>query len=206
MTITTELSNQLLDHVYRGQQYDVPANLYLALLDVDGTELVGGGYLRLDVRHQFNQASNGSLQNSSTVSWPDPAEESWAEAHSIAFYDAATDGQLLQTSLLANPITVHQGSRLRFLPGRLSVTFGKIPDGYWQDGSYIIVTGVWINGQRVSLNFEDGLYYVQNENVFSTKYTHATVDDSYPGIGQLAALSNSNMPTFDPYLIGDLET
>jgi hypothetical protein len=233
MTITTELSNQLLDHVYRGQQYDVPADLYLALLDADGTELVGGGYQRLNVRQSFGLASNGSIQNTSTVSWPEPAEENWVEIRSVAFYSAASGGQLLQTSLLAAPITVQQGSRLRFLPGRLSVTFGRIPDGYWQDGSYINVpdgywvdgaienvpdgywdggslqagepTGVWINGQRTSLSFEDGLYYVRNENAFSTKYAHATIDDSYPGIGQLVALSNGNTPTFDPYQVGDLE-
>jgi hypothetical protein len=129
MTITKQLANNLLGHIYLGQEYINPINVYLGLLDESISEIQGGGYHRLNVNQSFSSPIDGSIQNTIPIVWPNNAEGDWETAHYVAFYDAITDGNKLQIARLAQPIDVKQGQRLRFLPNSLFVTFGDIIDG-----------------------------------------------------------------------------
>lgn len=106
--ISDYLSNQLLDHCFRNQNYTAP-DTYVALctgdvLDTDTgssiSEPSGGAYDRVQVNvnggssPDWNIASNGSLDNSDTISFTQ-ATATWGTITALAIVDAASAGNLL---------------------------------------------------------------------------------------------------------------
>jgi hypothetical protein len=136
MTTTPALTNALVSHVYRGLTYP-PPTLYLGLLNASGVELSGSGYARAPVGSAFPAPTNGASTNNASITFPSPSTAEWAPALFVAFYDAPTGGNLLQTASLSAPLIVQNARVLRFPPNKLTVAFGEIPDGTWEDGNLV---------------------------------------------------------------------
>ena len=136
MTITDTLSNALTSHVYRNTPYTSPT-LYVGLLNASGVELSGSGYARAPVGSAFPAPTNGVTINDATITFPNTATAAWAPALFLAFYDASTGGNLLQTTPFVAPVVVQNGKRLRFPAGQITVAFGTVPDGRWASGNIV---------------------------------------------------------------------
>jgi hypothetical protein len=133
VTITNFLANALTSHVYRNQTY-ATTQVYVGLLDASGLELSGNGYARAAVGSAFPAPTNGISTNTSPIEFPNTATASWVPARFLAFYDASTGGNLLQTVRFSSDVSLLSGKRLRFPAGQITVAFGSVPDGYWEGG------------------------------------------------------------------------
>jgi hypothetical protein len=94
----------------------------LGLLDVNGTELTGGGYVRTNVtfaQGNFVQASPKTIQNAIVIVYG-AATAAWTAAYNLGIYDHAT-GKLLQASPLNTPVNVNSGDTLQFASNNLTL-------------------------------------------------------------------------------------
>lgn len=91
------------------------ATWLLGLLDQNGNELTGAGYGRAQVGFALgNWAKTGLMlvQNMVAILWPQ-ASGAWQTASQLAIYDGI-EGELLQRSLLQNPVTAGAGDVVQF--------------------------------------------------------------------------------------------
>src|SRR5690625_967523 len=89
--ITTQLSNDILNHVFRGETYTRPENIYLALFTSSG-EVDADEYSRMVIT--FSSASNGRIESDKEVRFP-VAVTDWGTITQLVLYDSETGGTKL---------------------------------------------------------------------------------------------------------------
>ena len=127
--ISEYLSDNILDHVLRDEEYTPPTDLYLALYDGDplgegeneGTEVDSDttNYAREIIT--FSPATNKEVQNGADVDFPEATGENWGDITHIAVFDSATGGEILFAGALDNPRTVYEGDVLRFQADEIQI-------------------------------------------------------------------------------------
>jgi hypothetical protein len=122
------LENKILDHTLRGSTgaYTAPATIYVGLFTASptdansGTEVSGGSYAR-QVMAFATAASNGSISNSATVTFP-TATANWGTITHIGLYDALTSGNLLYWGAVVQSKVVANGDTFSISTGNFTVT------------------------------------------------------------------------------------
>lgn len=125
---TDFLSNKLIDFIWRGQTYNYPATMYLALYvalpsnNTRGTEVSGGGYSRVPVNSSaWSAPSEGTIQNNVNLSFPTPTAN-WGNVVGCGLLDSQSNGNLLWWAPVASPKTiVNGGASPRFDAGALKL-------------------------------------------------------------------------------------
>lgn len=133
------LENALVDHIFRGQSFAAPANLYVALLTASptdaggGTECTGGSYARVTVACSLanwsgtqgagttvaSSGTGGTISNNIAITFPTPTA-AWGTVVAVGIYDAASAGNLLAWGAVSPSKTVNNGdSPPQFAPGDL---------------------------------------------------------------------------------------
>ena len=122
------LENKLIDALFRGQAYTMPATTYIGLLTAapsdagGGTEVSGGSYARVAVTGSLanwagtqaaasttaSTGTGGTTSNNAAITFPSPTAN-WGVATHIGIYDAASAGNLLFWSALTINKTVNNG-------------------------------------------------------------------------------------------------
>jgi len=135
------LENKVIDHIFRGIAFTMPASLYVALYSAapsdagGGTELAGGGYARAQLdpsasnwRNTQNSGTGasagtgGQTANAAAITFPAPTG-AWGVATHFAIFDALTGGNPLYTAALGAPKTINAGDPAPTFPiGTLVVT------------------------------------------------------------------------------------
>lgn len=144
MAMSNYLKNKLTDQVWRGQAYSFPSIFHFALMTSapngagGGTEVSAASYERVAVACSMTNfagtqgagttvastGTNGTTSNNALLEFPDP-DEAWGVVTHMAIYDAATSGNLLFYSPLANPKTINAGDDApAFAPGEFLSTIG----------------------------------------------------------------------------------
>lgn len=125
-SLSTDLNNKLLDHVFKTASFTVPANIYIALYSVaptaagGGTELTGNGYARVQA-NVWDAAASGATENSATATFP-TATGDWLEAVAFGIFDAVTGGNFLAWGDLTTPKTVLNGDTAQFAAGNIDIS------------------------------------------------------------------------------------
>ena len=135
------LENKLIDFIFRGQNYVLPANLYIALYstpirdDVDAEELSGEGYGRVVVPRtlfawagtqgqnsiELSSGESGLTSNNVPIQFP-VAKGEWGTALWWGILDAQTGGNMLYYGELLFPRTVYPGDMpITFQPGDMAI-------------------------------------------------------------------------------------
>lgn len=118
---TTFLSNEMLDHVFLGNAYTAPADVYVALAASGPTELTGNGYARQTITFG-TPAASGAIANTATITFTASGGD-WSEATHFAIFDALTTGnQLTEWVTLTTARTITDGNSGEFAVGDLDVT------------------------------------------------------------------------------------
>jgi|TARA_R110000744_G_scaffold251037_1_gene367051 hypothetical protein len=124
MSFTNFLETEILDHVFGGNAYTAPSNLYLGLYTATpsdtggGTELSGSGYARLAMAMSVsgNLATNSAAEEFAT------ATGSWGTVTHVGVFDAATSGNLMAYGTLSASKAVATGDVFRIPAGDLDIT------------------------------------------------------------------------------------
>ena len=124
MSFTNFLETEILDHVFGGNAYTAPSNLYLGLYTATpsdtggGTELSGSGYARLAMAMSVsgNLATNSAAEEFAT------ATGSWGTVTHVGVFDAATSGNLMAYGTLSASKAVATGEVFRIPAGDLDIT------------------------------------------------------------------------------------
>jgi hypothetical protein len=137
--LTNYQENKLVDHLFRGQTYAAPSNLYVALYTESptdaggGTECTGGDYARVTVACSLanwsgtqgagttaaSSGTGGTISNNIAVTFPTPSA-SWGTVVAVGLLDASTSGNLLYWGAVSPSKTVSNGdSPPQFAPGDL---------------------------------------------------------------------------------------
>lgn len=126
---TNFLETALLNHVLRNVAYTSPTTVYLGLFLTDpgdpgtGTEVTGGGYVRLAATFAApSQVSGAARSATATVlEWP-TATSDWGTVVAAAVMDAPTGGNMLAPATLVTARTILAQDILRIPAGDLFVT------------------------------------------------------------------------------------
>jgi hypothetical protein len=124
MSFTNFLETEILDHVFGGNAYTAPSNVYLGLYTATpsdtggGTELSGSGYARLAMAMSVsgNLATNSAAEEFAT------ATGSWGTVTHVGVFDAATSGNLMAYGTLSASKAVATGDVFRIPAGDLDIT------------------------------------------------------------------------------------
>ena len=124
MSFTNFLETEILDHVFGGNAYTAPSNLYLGLYTATpsdtggGTELSGSGYARLAMAMSVsgNLATNSAAEEFAT------ATGSWGTVTHVGVFDAATSGNLMAYGTLSASKAVATGDVFSIPAGDLDIT------------------------------------------------------------------------------------
>lgn len=141
--MTDYLENKLIDAMFRGQSFTMPATIYVGLHTSAcsdssvGTEVTGGSYARVAVTSSLanwagtqsagsttaSSGTGGQTSNNAAITFPAPTAN-WGTVVSFGLYDASTSGNMLICQTLTTPKTVNSGdSSPSFSAGALTVTF-----------------------------------------------------------------------------------
>lgn len=108
------LANKLIDLVWRGEDYEMPASMYAALLLSAPTNAGGGievsavSYARAEIQGHEWALSDGELSNGVDIQFPSPTAD-WGTVTHHAFWDAPTLGNMLFWAPLDTPRSVVAG-------------------------------------------------------------------------------------------------
>jgi len=136
------LENKLVDHIFRGQTFALPATIYVGLFLSDpgeGTpsgEITGNGYARAQLSPTLanwagtqgagttaaSSGTGGATSNNSVITFPTPSA-TWGSVAYFAIFDAASGGNMLIKGPLTGNKTVNQGDTVTFPAGQLQITF-----------------------------------------------------------------------------------
>lgn len=124
MSFTNFLETEILDHVFAGNAYTAPSNVYLGLYTATpsdtggGTELSGSGYTRqaMAMSVSGNTATNSAAEEFAT------ATGSWGTVSHVGVFDAATSGNLLAFGALSASKAIASGDVFRIPAGDLDIT------------------------------------------------------------------------------------
>jgi hypothetical protein len=122
------LENKILDHTLRGASgaYTAPTTVYVGLFTssptdaASGAEVSGGSYVRQAITFG-TAASNGSISNTATVTFP-TATGNWGTISHIGIYDALTSGNLLYWGAVTQSKIITSGDTFSITTGNLTIT------------------------------------------------------------------------------------
>lgn len=121
MPFSPDLRNKLMQAVFHQGTYSGPPKFWVALFNGDptntGTEISGGGYVRLEAQLTV---TGSSATNSNKILW-EPATTDWGNVNYAALYDNDAGGNLLATSALTQPFTITIDTSARIAPGALTI-------------------------------------------------------------------------------------
>lgn len=125
--MTDYLENKIADHIFRGQTFASPANLYLALFTSaptdagGGTEVSGGSYARVTIATGLtafkgthgtttgaSSGTSGQITLASAATFPAPTAN-WGTVTHVAVMDASSGGNMLAQLALSQQRTVNSG-------------------------------------------------------------------------------------------------
>ena len=128
-SVSVNLQNALLDHVFKTAAYTPPTNIYIALststidsADTGGSiggEVTGKGYARVTC-NTWDAADAGYTENTGEVTFAE-ATADWGTITDLALVDGATTGNVLVYGKLVSPLGVEEGDVLMFPEGTLQV-------------------------------------------------------------------------------------
>lgn len=132
---TDYTENNLLNFIFRGTAFPVPAGLFIALYTTapsadagtGGTEVSGGSYARQSVARNTTEwkdpsaATQGLTENVNTITFP-TATGSWGTVVAAAVLDASSGGNMLYFGNLAVAKPVGVGDVFKFNSGDLEIT------------------------------------------------------------------------------------
>lgn len=144
--MTNYLANNLIDKIIRGQAYNYPGTVYVALYTSlpsnagGGTEVTGASYARVGVAAStaawsstqtvggttISTGSAGRISNNAVISFPNPPlGENWGTVRGAGILDAATAGNLLFWGAFSDgPQSLVGGTTAPgFNPDTLGITF-----------------------------------------------------------------------------------
>lgn len=127
-SMTDYLENKIIDAMFRGQAYTMPATIYVGLLTAAcsdssaGTEVSGGSYARVSVTSSLanwagtqssgsttaSTGTGGTTSNNGTITFPAPTAN-WGSVTHFALYDASSSGNMLFCQALTTSKTVNNG-------------------------------------------------------------------------------------------------
>ena len=134
------LENKLIDAIFRGQAFTMPATIHVALFtgaptdSAGGTEVTGGAYARVAVTSSLanwagtqaagstvaSSGTEGTTSNNNAVTFPAPTAN-WGTITHFALMDAASGGNMLVHGALLQSKTVNNGDAApQFAAGALS--------------------------------------------------------------------------------------
>ena len=137
------LENKLIDHIFRGQTFTAPTNLYVALYTAapadagGGTEVTGGSYARVTVACSLanwagtqsagsttaSSGTGGVTSNNAAITFPTPTAN-WGTVTHFGIFDASSGGNLLFHGALTASKTVNNGDPApSFTAASLQLTF-----------------------------------------------------------------------------------
>jgi len=137
------LENKLTDHIFRGQSFSAPANVYFALFTAapsdsgGGTEVSGGSYARVTMATSLanwagtqsagsttaSSGTGGASSNNGAITFPTPSAN-WGTITHFGIFDASSAGNLLFHGALTASKTVNNGDPApSFAAAALTVTF-----------------------------------------------------------------------------------
>ena len=124
MSFTNFLETEILDHVFAGNAYSAPSNVYLGLYTATpndaggGTELSGSGYARQTMAMSVsgNTATNSAAEEFAT------ATGSWGTVTHVGVFDASSSGNLLAFGALSASKAIATGDVFRIPAGDLDIT------------------------------------------------------------------------------------
>lgn len=124
---TDYLETKILQHVFTGVPYTAPVTIYLALYTVsptdvgtDGTEVVGGGYVRQPVAWVFGTGGAGKVSNNADVGFTNMPVSTVVAA---VLMDAVTGGNMLDYAS-AGPLTTTSGETVTIAAAALNFYLG----------------------------------------------------------------------------------
>lgn len=120
--ISNYLEDEIVDHIFGNGSFTPPAT-YVALFTTapdpetgsGGVEVSGGSYARQQVS-SWDISSGGATANTNEVAFP-TATASWGTVVAAALYDAATAGNMLMSTSLAQSKTINNGDTAKFAAG-----------------------------------------------------------------------------------------
>jgi hypothetical protein len=132
---TDYLENAILQHTLRMQVMAMPPGCFVALCvtpssdSTAGTEVVGGGYVRLLGQFRMVVGRNDAAANSFTLEWP-AATAPWGAVGWLEVWDAVTAGNRLYWGPMVDPVDlvtpilrlIQTGDILRVPAGGLLIT------------------------------------------------------------------------------------
>lgn len=125
---TDYLEDKVLDHVFGGNAYTAPTNLYVALYTVSpgddgtgGTEVSGGGYARQTATFNVSGSSPTEATNAAAIEYP-TATADYGTVVACAILDASSGGNMLAYATLTSSKVVSTGDVFRFDQGDLDIT------------------------------------------------------------------------------------
>lgn len=134
-SLSDYLEQKLLNHTWGGntggaEVFTPPANLYLALFTVaptdagGGTEVTGGSYARKLVANTTAEwpsvAAGGTKSNANIQSFV-TATANWGTIVAMAYFDAASGGNMLAWTDLAASKIINNTDTFRFAVGDLTI-------------------------------------------------------------------------------------
>jgi len=123
-TLSTDLSNKLLDHILKTAPFSVPSDIYVALYSAaptkagGGTELTGNAYAR-KMHNTWDAGAAGATENTGAITFAAASGGDWSEAVAFALFDAITGGNFLAWGDLIVPKTCLDGDTIEFAAGEL---------------------------------------------------------------------------------------
>ena len=125
---TDYLEDKVLDHVFGGNAYTAPTNLYVALYTVSpgddgtgGTEVSGGAYARQTATFNVSGSSPTEATNAAAIEYP-TATADYGTVVACAILDASSGGNMLAYATLTSSKVVSTGDVFRFDAGDLDIT------------------------------------------------------------------------------------
>jgi hypothetical protein len=139
--MSNAMENRLLDYLFRGQPYEAPLAVYVALFTTTPTDAAPGqeptapSYARAAISCTLGDWSgtnspdtrdpstgtSGTVFNISEVKFPDPQED-WGNVGYIGLFDAPAGGNYLYWSRLTAPRDFVVGDvNIKFRPSELSI-------------------------------------------------------------------------------------
>ena len=121
------LKNELINHIFRSTAFVQPATITVALCtvapvnsdtgDLTGKEVIGAGYVRMEVPRDDTNWTSGIAKNITAIIWP-AAGDSWGVISHIAILD---NTNLLFHGEQTTPLTVSAGQVFEFAVEQLAI-------------------------------------------------------------------------------------
>ena len=119
--------NAVLEHLFKNTALSV-ANAYIGYFnnsitdDSVPTEVSGNGYARIQIDNKMGTATNGSISNTTAISFNAASGGDHGTIVAIAIFDALSGGNMIAFGNLSSPRTISDGDQLSIAVGNLTIS------------------------------------------------------------------------------------